>query len=101
MKRKITKIVLYMFITLTAVSSVSQFADFQFGRIFTSKNNMLILGITILLFIYYTRLNKNPQYAHATINMEKKEKEQGSNEFLLNQKSPFRMLQDWKKLKMS
>lgn len=89
MKRKVIKIILYMFIALTAVSSVSQFADFQFGKIFTSKNNMLILGITILLFIYHTRLNKNPQYAHATVNMEKKEKEQGSNEFFTKPKITF------------
>ncbi|MFW5647463.1 MAG: ATP-dependent metallopeptidase FtsH/Yme1/Tma family protein [Candidatus Alkaliphilus sp. MAG34] len=50
---------------------------------------MLVLGITILLFIYYTRLNKNPQYAHATLNTEKKDKDQSSNEFFTKPKTTF------------
>ncbi|HZK37766.1 MAG TPA: cell division protein FtsH, partial [Clostridia bacterium] len=89
MKKKIVKFALYTFITLTAISSVAQFANFQFSNVFISKNNMLILGITILLFIYYTRLNKNPQYAHATLNTEKKDKEQNPNEFFTKPKTTF------------
>ncbi|NMA04338.1 MAG: AAA family ATPase, partial [Clostridiales bacterium] len=89
MKRKIVKFALYIFTALTVISSISQFANFQFGDISILKNNVLVLGITILLFIYYTRLNKNPQYAHATLNTEKKDKDQSSNEFFTKPKTTF------------
>lgn len=89
MKKKVIKIILYIFITLTIISNIFQFTSFQFYKVFTPKNNMLILGITVLLSIYYTILNKNPQYAHVTINTEKRDKNQSSNEFFTKPKVTF------------
>ena len=90
MKRKITRFILYIFIALTIISNIFLFTNFKSNNIFTLKNNMLVLGITILIFIYYIRLDKNPQYAHATINMEKKDKDQNSNEFFNKPKTTFK-----------
>ncbi len=89
MKRKIVKTVLYIFIALTAISNILGFANFRFSEVFTPRNNMIILGATILLFIYYTILNKNPEYAHVTINTEKKDKTQNPNEFFTKPKITF------------
>lgn len=52
---------------------------------------MIVFGVTILVSIYYMKLNKNPQYAHATINMEKKDKDkdQNSNETFTKPKTTF------------
>ena len=90
MKKKITGFILYIFIALTIISNIFLFTNFKFNNTFTLKNNMLIFGITILLFIYYIRLDKNPQYAHATINTEKKDKDQNSNEFFTKPKTTFK-----------
>lgn len=90
MKKRVIKFVLCIFIVLTVLSNIFQFEGFKFNNILTPRSNMLILGVTVLLFIYYTRLNKNPQYAHAIVNTEKKEKEQSSNEFFTKPKTTFR-----------
>lgn len=89
MKKKIIKITLCVLIALTVISNFAKFTDSQFNNRFTSGDRMLILGITTLLFIYYIKLDKNPQYAHATINTEKKDKDQNSNELFTKPKVTF------------
>jgi len=80
LKKKIIKITLGIFIALTFVSSFASRTNSTIYSRFTSGDRLVILGITILLFIYYKKLDKDPQYAHATINTDKKEKDQNSNE---------------------
>lgn len=59
------------------------------GRI-TSTDRLLVFGATIFLFFYYIKLDKSPQYAHATINSEKKnDKDQNTNEFFTKPKVTF------------
>jgi len=80
LKKKIIKITLGIFMALTFVSTFAGRTNSAIYSRFTSGDRLVILGITILLFIYYKKLDKDPQYAHATINTDKKEKDQNSNE---------------------
>ena len=89
LKKKIIMIILCIFVALNIVSNFVTWANSSLINRLTSGDRLLILGITILLFIYYMKLDKNPQYAHATINTEKKEKDQNSNEFFTKPKVTF------------
>ncbi|MCC5910517.1 MAG: AAA family ATPase, partial [Clostridiaceae bacterium] len=55
----------------------------------TGTNRLFLIGITASLFIYYIKLDKPFQYAHATSNTDKKEKDQNSNETFTKPKSTF------------
>jgi len=89
MKKKVISIALYTFIGLTIISSFAGWTNSELSNRFTSGDRVVILGITILLFLYYRKLDNNPQYAHATINTEKKEKDQNSNEVFTKPKVTF------------
>lgn len=88
-KKKVITIMLCLFIGLTIVSSFAVWTNSELSTRFTSGDRLIILGLTILLFIYYKKLDNNPQYAHATINTEKKEKDQNSNEIFTKPKVTF------------
>ncbi|WP_090553584.1 ATP-dependent zinc metalloprotease FtsH [Natronincola ferrireducens] len=49
----------------------------------------MLIGITGFLFVYYIKLDKPFQYAHATINNDKKESDQKDNEFFTKPKVTF------------
>ncbi len=90
-KKKITLTTLFMLIFVNMVLGLLRWTNSPVNNYFTYGNRMLIFGVTILVSIYYMKLNKNPQYAHATINMEKKEKDkdQNSNETFTKPKTTF------------
>ena len=89
MKKKIIKTTLYIFLTICFISNFAKWKNELLSTIFTPGNRLLILGITALLFIYYKKLDKNRQYAHATINTEKKEKDQNNSEVFTKPKITF------------
>ncbi|WP_026477059.1 ATP-dependent metallopeptidase FtsH/Yme1/Tma family protein [Alkaliphilus transvaalensis] len=89
MKKRIIFVLLCIFITLTVISSYSLWYGDSLNNRFSVGDRLLVAGITVFLFIYYIKLDKKPQYAHATINTEKKEKEQNGNEFFTKPKITF------------
>ncbi len=89
MKKTIVFILLCIFISLTVISSYSLFTGNELNNKLTTGDRFLVFGITICLFVYYLKLDKNPQYAHATINTEKKENPQNPNEFFTKPKITF------------
>ncbi|KAB3535411.1 ATP-dependent zinc metalloprotease FtsH [Alkaliphilus pronyensis] len=89
MKKRIIFILLCLFIALSVLSSFSGWTENIANSKITSADRLLIFGITVFLFIYYIKLDKSPQYAHATINSEKKEKDQNGNEFFTKPKVTF------------
>jgi len=50
------------------------------SSLFSSVYHLLLFATTFSLFFYLIKLNSNPQYAHATIITEKKEKNKNSND---------------------
>ncbi|GAB6086844.1 ATP-dependent metallopeptidase FtsH/Yme1/Tma family protein [Alkaliphilus crotonatoxidans] len=89
MKKRIVFILLCIFLSLTVISSYGLWTNGEVNRTFTFGDRILVIGITLFLFIYYIRLDKSPQYAHATINNEKKEKDQNNTEMFTKPKITF------------
>ncbi len=89
MKKRIIFILLCIFITLTVISSYSLWVGDATNNRFSVGDRLMVVGITTFLFLYYIKLDKSPQYAHATINTEKNEKEQNGNEFFTKPKITF------------
>lgn len=85
-KKTIIFVLLCIFISLTVISL---FTGNALNNKMTIGDRFLVIGITIFLFIYYMKLDKNPQFAHATINTEKKENPQNPNEFFTKPKITF------------
>ncbi|SET49646.1 cell division protease FtsH [Natronincola peptidivorans] len=88
MKKKIIFMLFLIFLALTIVSSFSFLSGGDINNHFASRDRLLLIGVTVFLFIYYIKLDKPFQYAHATIN-EKKEAEQKSNEIFTKPKVTF------------
>lgn len=78
-----------IFLSITIISSFSLFSGDEVNNSFGSKDRLLLIGITAFFFIYYIKLDKPFQYAHATINNEKKETDQNGNEFFTKPKVTF------------
>jgi len=75
---------------LTAIFlSYLEWYDSKLTENFTSGNRIFLVLASSAFIIYYIRLNKSPEYAHAHIKSEKKEKEQNSNEFFTKPKTTF------------
>lgn len=74
---------------MTIVSSFSSFSANEINNAFVSKTPLLLMAATLFWFIYYIKLDKPFQYAHATINNEKKEKDDNNNEFFTKPKVTF------------
>lgn len=89
MKKRIIFILLCIFLILTVVTSYGVWAGNDTNNSFTFGDRMLVMGITLFLFVYYIKLDKTPQYAHATINNEKKEKDLNNNEVFTKPKITF------------
>lgn len=89
MNKNVVKIIGSILFISYLVLSFFNFKNKSIHHIFSAENRLLIFGVTTLLFIYSRKLNKKHQYAHATINTEKKEKEPGSNEFFTKPKVTF------------
>lgn len=89
MKKKVVFILLCFFIFVTIASSYTLWPGNQINSSLSTGDRLIVIGITILLSIYYIKLVKSPQYAHATLNSEKKEKDKGPNEFFTKPKVTF------------
>ncbi|ABW19517.1 ATP-dependent metalloprotease FtsH [Alkaliphilus oremlandii OhILAs] len=89
MNKNVFKIIRSILFISYLVLSFFNFKNKSIHHIFSMENRLLIFVVTTLLFIYSRKLNKKHQYAHATINTEKKEKDLNSNEFFTKPKVTF------------
>ncbi|ABR47809.1 ATP-dependent metalloprotease FtsH [Alkaliphilus metalliredigens QYMF] len=89
MKKRIIIILLFIFIILTVISSYTVWSNNSVGPQFTGGDRLLIIGITSILFIYYMKLDRPAQLAHATIKTEKKEKDTNTKETFTKPKTTF------------
>lgn len=89
MKKRIVFILLCIFIALTAISNYGFWASNKAHSSFTIGDRVFIISLTLFLLVYYIKLDKSPQYAHATINNEKKEKEANNSEIFTKPKITF------------
>ncbi|SNT23298.1 cell division protease FtsH [Anaerovirgula multivorans] len=89
MKKKMVLMFFLIFLSITIISSLSLFSGDETNNSFVNKDRLLLIGITAFFFIYYIKLDKPFQYAHATINNEKKENDQNNNEFFTKPKVTF------------
>lgn len=89
MKKRIVFILLCIFIALSVISCLPLGSVNGINAKITTYDRILVIGITLLLFFYYNKLDKSPQYAHATINNEKKDKDQINAEVFTKPKITF------------
>lgn len=89
MKKRIIFILLCIFLSLTVISSYGLLTGGETNHTFTFGDRILVIGITLFLFVYYMKLDKSPQYAHATISSEKKDKDQNNAEMFTKPKITF------------
>lgn len=89
MKKKIILVFFLISLGLAIISSFSLFPRDEINNGFIIGNPLLLIGTTIFLFIYYIKLDKPFQYAHATINNDKKECRENNNEFFTKPKVTF------------
>ncbi|AKL94502.1 ATP-dependent zinc metalloprotease FtsH [Clostridium aceticum] len=81
MKKKIILILFLFFLGLTFFSSLSSFGGNEFSIGFGGKDRLILIAVTAFLFVYYIKLDKPFQYAHAMINDEKKSCENNNEVF--------------------
>ncbi|KAB3529818.1 ATP-dependent metallopeptidase FtsH/Yme1/Tma family protein [Alkaliphilus serpentinus] len=89
MKKRIIFVLLCIFIALSVMSVLPLWGDTGIKSKLTSYDRILVIGITFVLFFYYNKLDHSPQYAHATINNDKKEKDQHNAEIFTKPKITF------------
>lgn len=80
MKKGIVFALFCMFFLLSLITLYLLYFNRGLNRPSASIYHFLLYGTALLLFLYSIRLNSAPQYAHATMNIEKKEKEKKTNE---------------------
>ncbi|MDR5659584.1 ATP-dependent zinc metalloprotease FtsH [Serpentinicella sp. ANB-PHB4] len=90
MKKRIIFILMCVIVGITILSSYSNWYNDNTTSLFSTGNRIFLIILSSLFVLYYYRMNKNPQYAHAPIQQfEKKEKDQNSNEFFTKPKTTF------------
>ncbi|TCQ04183.1 cell division protease FtsH [Serpentinicella alkaliphila] len=89
MKKKVVFVLMCTTLLITILLSYLKWYNTEFVEYFSSSNRVfLVLGSTLLV-LYYIRLNKSPEYAHAHVKFDKKEKDQSPNEFFTKPKTTF------------
>ena len=76
-------------ISLIIISNTSLFIMNGIKSDFITGNPLLLISAATVLFIYFVKLDKPFQYAHATINNDKKECKENCNEFFTKSKVTF------------
>ncbi|MGV8146202.1 MAG: ATP-dependent metallopeptidase FtsH/Yme1/Tma family protein [Alkaliphilus sp.] len=80
MKKRIVFLLLCVCLLLSLSTLYSLYLSSDLNRVFFSIYRLILFSVTFSLFLYLLKLNSTPQYAHATVITEKKERDKKTNE---------------------